>query len=547
MCYNCSMSKIADYLRDKLTGEVSTDPAVRADFAHDGSIFESTPQVVVFPRTTNDVRKVARFTWRLAERGQGLSITARGGGTSTTGSAIGNGTILAFPAHMSRILELDAKSQMVRVQPGLNFAVLQEAMAKHGLVLPTVSSDFKVATIGGALASNVAGAKSIKYGTIRDWTDRLEVVLANGEVIQTGRLSKHELSSKKGLQTMEGEIYRGLDALIDENLDVIEVFSDSTASNAGGFAIDLVKGADGSFDLTPLFIGSQGALGVITQAIVKTAPRPDEVTLIAAAITSDQDLPALTEQLLALEPSELEFIDGDTLKLIENKDGGTPWKHICDKRPDYLIFIEFDDKHHMRKAKKAAKILDDAAVVDAKIASNWEDQETLRSIHHSVATITNFTERGVAALPIAPDLSVPSEKVPELVDVIKKLLRRNHIQGGIWGHLGAGVVSVRPLLNLANLGQRQTVFKLLGELLKEVNELGGSMSGEFGDGRLLAPTTETQYGEKMTAVFVKLKTIFDPYNTFNPGVIVGSTRDDLVGLLRQDYREDRFPELNLRG
>ena len=541
------MSKIADYLRGKLTGEVSTDPLVRAGFAHDGSILEALPQIVVFPRTTNDVRKVARFTWRLAERGQVLPITARGGGTDTTGAAIGRGAIMAFPAHMSRILEFDTKSQAVRVQPGLNFAALQEAMATHGLFVPTTSSDFKVSTIGGALASNVAGAKSVKYGTLRDWTDRLEVVLANGEVIQTGRLSKHELNAKKGLQTMEGEIYRGIDTLIDENAEIITGYSNSSSLNAGGYAIDLVKKSDGSFDLTPLFVGSQGTLGLIVQAIIKLAPRSDEVSLVAAAITPEQDLPALINQILALEPSEFEFIDGDTLQLIEDKDGGTPWKAIADKRPETMLFIEFDDKHHARKVKKLARILDEAAVVDAQVASTWEDQETLRSIHHSVAAITNFSERGAAALPIAPDLSVTPAQVPELVEAIKKLLHRNHIEGGIWGHLGTGIVSVRPLLNLANLGQRQTVFKLLGELLDAVNNLGGSMSGEFGDGRLLAPAIKEQHGAKMVEIFTKLKAICDPYNSFNPGVIIGTTRDDLLGMLRQDYHETRFPELNLRG
>lgn len=540
------MSKIAEYLRGKLVGEVSTDPAVRADFARDGSILESTPQIVVFPRTTNDVRKVARFTWRLAERGQILPITARGGGTSTTGSAIGSGAIMSFPAHMSRILELDIKSQMVRVQPGLNFAALQEAMATHGMFVPAASSDFKVATIGGALASNVAGAKSVKYGTLRDWTDRLEIVLANGEIIQTGRLSKHELSTKKGLQTMEGEIYRGLDALIDENADAIDNFSDGAAANADGFAIDLVKGSDGSFDLTPLIVGSQGTLGIITQAIVKLALRPNEVSLIAAAITPEQDLPSLIEQLLVLEPSELEFIDGDTLKLVDDKDGGTAWKYISNKQPEILLFIEFDDKNHARKAKKAARILDDASVVDARIASNWEEQETLRSIHHSVAAITNYSERGVAALPIAPDLAVAPTQVLELIDLIEKLLKRNHINAGIWGHLGAGIISVRPLLNLANLGQRQAMFKFLDEVLGAVNQLGGSMSGEFGDGRLLAPANKDQYGEKMADIFTQIKAIFDPYNTLNPGVVTGTTREDLVSMLRQDYREDRFPGLNLR-
>lgn len=541
------MSKIADYLRERITGEISSEPALRAKFATDGSVFSIVPQVVIFPRTTNDVRKLARFTWRLAERGQVLPMTPRGGGTDTTGGAIGAGAVVLFPAHMSRILELDVKSRMVRVQPGLNLAALQEAMATHGLFLPTVSSDFKAATIGGAFGCNIAGTKAVKYGTLRDWTDRVELVLANGEVIQTGRISKHELNTKKGLQTMEGEIYRALDSLIEDNADAIQQFGETGGLNASGYAIDLVKQKDNSFDLTPLVVGSQGTLGIIAQAIVKLAPRPREVSLMAAALTSDQDLAALTEEILALEPSELEFIDGETLQLIAEKDGGSLWKNVAKKLPKTMIFVEFDDRNRARKIKKVAKILDAAGVIDARIATEWEDQESLRSIHHSVSTITNFSDRGTAALPIASDIAMAPAQISELVEALKKLLKRHHIECGIWGHLGSGIVSVRPLINLANLGQRQIVLKFLNELREVLGELGGSISGEFGDGRLLGAAAAEQNGEDMTKIFAQIKQIFDPYGTLNPGVKVAVDQKKLLEILRQEYNQARFAEFNLRG
>ena len=541
------MSKIADYLRERLAGEVSTEPSIRQNFATDGSIFSIMPQIVVYPRTTNDVRKVARFAWRLAERGQVLPITARGSGTDTTGGAIGSGAVISFPAHMSRILETEVRSQMLRVQPGLNLYAMQEAAATHGLFLPTMPSDFKVATVGGALGSNVAGTKSLKYGSINDWTDRLEVVLSNGEVIQTGRISKNELNAKKGLQTMEGEIYRSLDSLIEDNTDLISDIISGEKTNHGGYSIELVKDASGSFDLTPLFIGSQGTLGLIVQAIIKMAPRPEEVSYMVAAITTDQELSDLTEKLLELEPSELEFIDRETLKLIESKGGGTPWKLISEKLPETLIFIEFDDKHRARKVKKAAKILDSAGITDAQIASTWEDQETLRSVHHSVATLTNFNERGTAALPLAPDVLVSPEQVPELVRTVRQLLKQNHVEGGIWGHLGSGVVSIHPLINLANLGQRQTVFKFMNELQEAVNAIGGTISGEFSDGRQFAPYLNKRHDDKIVEIHKKIKAIFDPFNMLNPGVKIGTSQSQLLEILRQNYDQSRFAEYNLRG
>ncbi|HMR86486.1 MAG TPA: FAD-binding oxidoreductase [Candidatus Nanoperiomorbaceae bacterium] len=540
------MSKIADYLRERLTGEVSAEPAVRKRFATDGSVLQMAPQIVVYPRTTNDVRKLARFTWRLAERGQVLPIVPRGSGTDTTGAAIGSGAVVVFPAHMARILELDIKSQMVRVQPGLNLATLQEAMATHGLFLPPVPSDFKASTVGGAFGCNAAGTKSIKYGTLRDWTDRLEIVLANGEIIQTGRISKHELNAKKGLQTMEGEIYRSLDNLIEDNQELIQKLDESNTPNASGYALELVKAKDGSFDLTPLVIGSQGTLGVIVQAILKLTNRPTEVSMMAAAITGEQDLPTLTEDLLQLEPSELEFIDGGTLELIEQLGGGTPWKTVTDVKPVAMVFIEFDDRNRARKVKKAAKLLESAGVLDARVATEWEDQESLRSIHHSVSTITNYSHQGTSALPLAPDIAVEPSKVPLLVEKVRGLLRHHHIEGGVWGHLGTGVISVRPLINLANLGQRQIVFKFISELAEAAADLGGSLTGEFGEGRMASVATGDQNGQELTDLFVKVKQIFDPYGTLNPGVKSGSDQQTLLAHLRQEYNQSGA-EFNLRG
>ena len=540
------MSKIADYLRERLTGEVSAEPAVRKRFATDGSVLQIAPQIVVYPRTTNDVRKLARFTWRLAERGQVLPMVPRGGGTDTTGAAIGSGAAVVFPAHMARILELDIKSQMVRVQPGLNLATLQEAMATHGLFLPPVPSDFKASTVGGALGCNAAGTKSIKYGTLRDWTDRLEIVLANGEIIQTGRISKHELNAKKGLQTMEGEIYRSLDNLIEDNQELIQKLDESNTPNASGYALELVKAKDGSFDLTQLVIGSQGTLGVIVQAILKLTNRPTEVSMMAAAITGEQDLPTLTEDLLQLEPSELEFIDGGTLELIEQLGGGTPWRTVTDVKPVAMVFIEFDDRNRARKVKKAAKLLESAGVLDARVATEWEDQESLRSIHHSVSTITNYSHQGTSALPLAPDIAVEPSKVPLLVEKVRGLLRHHHIEGGVWGHLGTGVISVRPLINLANLGQRQIVFKLISELAEAAADLGGSLTGEFGEGRMASMATDDQNGQELTDLFVKVKQIFDPYGTLNPGVKSGSDQQTLLAHLRQEYNQSGA-EFNLRG
>ena len=529
------MSKIADYLSERLTGEIATDIATRELFSTDGSIFKITPQLVIYPRTINDIRKIARFSWRLAERGQIVPLTPRGYGSDPTGSAIGSGAILSFSDYMSQILEFDFKNQLLRVQPGLSFSALQEAMATHGLFLPVKPTN-PAATIGGVIAQGISGARSMKYGSILDRVDRLEVVLANGEIIETERLSKRELNRKKGLQTMEGEIYRALDTLIDENVDEISAFGQSEVLSKSGFPLHLVKESDGSFDLTPLFVGSQGTLGIISQAIIQLNFRPEKTTLMAFALNSEQNLTELTDKIMSLEPSKVEFINVDTLKLAESISGDKRWKSLASEYSEVVILVEFDDKGQARKVKKLNKALTGVGVEGVEVAIEYEDQEKLQSIFSSKSAIMRFNERGTAALPITSGIAIQPSQMADFIAVAKKVLKRNHIDGGIWGNLDNGIITIMPLINLANLGQRQTVFKFMKEIRAQVLEFNGSISGEFGDGRLNAPFATDQYGEKMMEIFTKIKSIFDPYNILNPGIKVDTTRDELLDIMRKEYK-----------
>ena len=210
------MSKVAKYLNEHILGEVVTDAAVRDKFATDASILTITPEMVVYPRVTNDIRKVARFSWQLAEKGHILPLTVRGAGSDDTGASMGKGGISATTAHMNHIFEYDAKQKLVRLQPGTSVAALSDALLLQGTGIPVLSED-RLGTIGGAVANDATNNQRNRYGTTRDWIHQLEVVLPNGDVLQTDRLSKRELNKKKGTQGLEGDIYRALDGLIEDN------------------------------------------------------------------------------------------------------------------------------------------------------------------------------------------------------------------------------------------------------------------------------------------------------------------------------------------
>ena len=230
------MSKVAAYLQEHILGEVTTNSAILNAMSHDGSVLEIAPEMVIYPRVTNDIRKVTRFAWQLAEKGHVLPVTARGSGSSVTGAAIGRGIILVTPAHMNHIFEFDAKQKLVRLQPGAPSSTVNEALLLHGVAIPTLVGSSQHSTVGGVIANDTVGFLSGSRGDIGSWIHRLELVLANGDVLQTGRISKRELNKKKGLQTFEGEIYRSLDNLIDDNREVIngKLLSNTRDMRSGG-------------------------------------------------------------------------------------------------------------------------------------------------------------------------------------------------------------------------------------------------------------------------------------------------------------------------
>lgn len=536
------MNKIASYLKSHLSGDVLTSDSAREFFSTDTSVLTIKPSMIVYPRNTNDIRKVARFAWQLAEKGHVLPITPRGSGTDQAGAAIGSGIIMAFPAHLNKILELDTKQRLVRIQPGINFKSLQETAHTHGLFLPPYPSSYKYSTVGGAIANNTAGEKSLKYGAMRRWVDRLEVVLANGEIIQTGRISKREVEKRKGLATFEGEVYRAVDGILTDNAELIRAHYDSihTSKNSVGYALSEVKHKDGSIDLTPLFVGAQGTLGIITEAIVKLAPYTPHTELLVAGFASIEAAAEATEVLLPLKPSALEMVDKHLMKFVHEAQGVNPLDAAFGadmEPPEVVLLIEFDDVADRVNHKLAKKVLKLLATRATKVVSSDDpdEQEKLWSIRHSAATVTNYDHGGRTSVPIIEDGVVPAAKFEEFIKAVYALYDKYHLEVALWGHAGDANVHTQPLLDLRKLGDRQKVFKIMDEYYRLVISMGGSIAAEHNDGRLRAPYAALQYGAEMAEVFTQLKKAFDPHGTLNPGVKIGTTIKDLPPLLRESY------------
>ncbi|MGZ6005322.1 MAG: FAD-binding oxidoreductase [Candidatus Saccharimonadales bacterium] len=538
------MSKIAHYLQEHLLGEVLVSPSVRRYFSIDASIFSVTPAVVVYPRNENDVRKAARFSWQLAERGRTIPITARGLGTDRSGAAIGSGIVMVFPGHMNKVLEFDSKTGNVIIEPGINFGKLQQTLHTHGRFIPPFPASLEYSTVGGAIANNAGGEKSVKYGNMLNYVKSLRVVLANGEVIETKRISKRELNKKLGLATLEGEIYRSIDALIEENQKLIAGLTLAVSKNTAGYNLGAVKHKDGSFDLTPLFVGAQGTLGIITEAELSTELHNPATTLLVAHF---DDLRLAEETILELNkstdrPSFLEAIDAQLYELIDRQNPSQLKGLVSKPYPKMTLFIEFDNlspRTQKRLAKKIQKQLK-RNQIECIIETDDEAKEKLMKLRHAAAAVMAQSEGHAQALPILDDGIVPVERFNDFLTGIYALCDRYKLQTGVWGHAGDANLHLQPFLDLSQVGDRQRIFKVMDDYYKLIISLGGSTSGEKGDGRLRAPYLQELYGAELYALLQKVKLAFDPYGTLNPGVKIGVTLDDIKPLLRDEYNLDHL-------
>lgn len=534
------MSKVSKYLNEHILGEVVSADVVRDKFSHDGSILSVTPELVINPRTTNDIRKVARFTWQLAEKGHVMPITVRGGGSDQTGAAIGKGIIINTVAHLNNIIyiNLKDKDQFIHVQPGVNFGTINETLKSHGLFLPTYPTSAAFSTIGGAVANNAGGILSGRYGRTGDKVNRLEVILANGDLIETSRISKHELNKKKGLQTLEGEIYRKIDGLIEDNQEIIDSqLSKKPLENTGYSGIAKVKNRDGSFDLTPLFIGSQGTLGIISELVMNTDFYSCDESVFVATFTKPEDARDAADIIATFKPAILELLDNGIFDAARTEGK----QYIFDKSEvgsdiSTVLYASFNDFNIKQQHHKIKHIIKKLSKFETRIlTSNEYPIEELKMIREIGSAIIQPEAKESSAPSLIDGASIPSERREEFVNAVGELAAKHHIELPLHFYWLNGVVHTRTPLQLHTISDKQKVFKLISDYYELVNKVGGSMITESAEGRLKTVGTYNQLDDDIISLYKDIKLVFDPFGTLNPGVKQPTEIKTLVSELNPSF------------
>ncbi len=527
------MNKIATYLSQHLSGEVTSAQSLRKLYSTDGSILSIAPEIVAFPRVTNDIRKIARFTWQLAEKGHTIGMTVRGYGGDVTGAAIGKGIVIDTSKYLDAIIEVAAKDKLVHVQPGAALSQIDDTLKWQGMILPgAFHRGVRNISIGGAIANDSLGAD----GGVANSIKKLEVVLANGDIIETGRLNRREVSKKLGLQTFEGEIYRKLEGLIEDNEELIkQLAADTTHDNTGYKRLAEVRDKDGSFNLTPLFIGSQGTLGIISEAVLTTDFYSVDETHAAIVVDSLQTARDVTDRLTELEPTELRIVDGALLRRAAKNGATFNVLGAVDQvgAVVYIRFSDFSERAQNGKLKKLRKLMQktNMGVVD----STERDPEDFRSITGITQSLQLGSSDDKVAVPLINGASIPANRREEFEAAIEELSSRHHVDLPFELNVLDGTYDFYPLLELDSVSAKQKLFKLLTEFATLVDKCDGAVASDGAEGRVKANAAWSTLDEAHEKLYEQVREIFDPFKTLNPGVKQKGELRTLVGALRSSY------------
>jgi FAD/FMN-containing dehydrogenase len=503
---------------------------VLSAFSTDKSILEIQPKLVAVPNTTSDVRKLARFSFELAEKGISLGLTVRGKGTDKTGAAIGNGVIVSFKEEMNKILEIDPRQKLVRVQTGVSLRELNNALSLHGLTIPIAATD---RTIGGLIGNNYFGPMSYKYGGILDYVQQAEVVLSNGEVLQTTKLTKRMLKHKQAADNFEGQIYRDVANLLEREQTAIDELRTVGELDNSGYKNIVKVSQNGIFNILPLFFGAQGTLGIVTEVILEAEFFEELPLFLAAEFPDFETASKVMMEASLLQPALMDIYELELMKEAENS--GKKVAFFDEHLPSgLLLLVGFDDHRRRARQKKIHRLV---RLFDENISysvSNDDNYEDFLEIKEILSAYLNDTSGG-ARVPFLDDVLVRQEYLGEFFKGLSELERQFGLKLPVYGSVLSNVYSVRPELNLKKQSDRVLLFKLLKRYSAMVERLQGSITGGSPEGRVKAIVVEAEQDVKMAEINAEIKAIFDPQNIFNPGVKTAVQLSDVVSQLRHDY------------
>ncbi len=465
-------------------------------------MFRIFPDYVAQPATTADLMELLH--WASVE---GCPIVPRGAGSGMAGGNVGRGLLLDCTRLDGTPLAIDKANAQAWTGAGVTVEKLNAGAFPVGLRMPVVPSSGQWATVGGVLATNAAGARSYRFGSVRDWITAAEILLVSGE----------RISLRRGDEPRAGQSFlQQWNALKTDLYAAREVILGSfpaTRKNSSGYALDAFMA---SGDLLDLVIGSEGTLGIVVEATWRLEPLPAAVGTARIDLAQLDDLPRVLDALDQVHPVAVELLDRTFLEFVAERGTATT-------RSEAVLLMDVEGEPgtvlvRLREIESLGKQLN----VPVTVAWSAEEASRLWAVRHGASPRLAQLGDNYRSLQIIEDGAVSRDRLGEYIRAVRAITARHHIPAILFGHAGDGHVHVNLVPDLREEGWLQRVRWIYDEVMERLATLGGTPSGEHGDGRLRCGVLPRYFGPETMELFGRVKRLFDPSQRCNPGVILGN-------------------------
>ncbi|MEK7615615.1 MAG: FAD-binding oxidoreductase [Patescibacteria group bacterium] len=514
-------------LRNLIKGGVSTDPKTLDHYSRDWSLFQVIPKLVVFPKDTEDIQALVKW-------GK-LSLTARAAGTDMSGGPLGEGVIMDFTKYINKLKEVG--SDFAIVEPGMYYRDFEKEVARYGLLFPSYTASKSLCAIGGMVANNAGGEKSLTYGKTERWVKEIKMVCADGE--------EHTFSAEHHDDPYSKQIY----ALCTNNYALLQSAKPKVSKNSAGYALwNVIDKEKNIFDMTQLITGSQGTLGIITEVTLKLVRPKEHSALLVLMIDQKHfgDLGKIILKTLEFKPESLESYDDHTFKIavkylpsmIRSMGAGNlislglqflpeVWMAMTGGIPKIILVAEFtgDSEEEIYQKARAAESDIKPFGIRTHIAKNDQEESKYWTIRRQSFKLLTDHSHGQRTLPFIDDIVVNPEHLPEFLPRLQEIMSHYDLTFTIAGHAGDGNFHIIPLDKIGDQKLKTIVPELSEKVFDLVAEYKGSLTGEHNDGLVRTPYLNKMFSPEVLQLFAEVKKIFDPKNIFNPGKKTGETLD----------------------
>ncbi len=516
----CMTSNWITELREVLRGEVRDDLISRTVYSVDASIYEIPPLAVAIPRDIDDVRRAVEVAHR-----HDIPIIPRGAATGIAGGAIGRGLVLDLSQHLNNILEVNYDEEWIVCEPGVVQQQLNDYVAAKGYRLGPDTSTGNRATVGGMLSNNSAGARSLHYGKTVDHVLEVELLLASGELINFHALDDEQRKGRELLAGREGDIYRAVARLKRKYSDEIAARYPQIPRRVSGYNFDeLIK--EGPINLAKLICGAEGSLGLATKIKFRLCKAHKHTALCLLHYHDMGDALRRIADLLADTPLALEMIDGKILDAGRSVPMTRERIGWLQGHPQAALIAEFSgdsaEEAEARARECAARAEKTGTAYAIGIATENAEKADVWAVREAGLGLLMSKRSYSRAIGFLEDVAVDPNEMAPFIDKFQELLRRHGKEAGIYGHVGAGCVHIRPYIDLRDFEELATMRRMMEEASELLLEHKGSLSGEHGDGLVRSWLIRKMFGETLYSAFRSFKSAFDPKGLMNPGKVIAT-------------------------